>query len=89
MAGNPKVYILGAGSMGSLVAHEMTTKYPNALQMILLFKTQKRLNNFVNNNSELAIVKPRGQNIITSTSQLAAGRFPPTMKVKNQHQLTI
>lgn len=80
MASNPKVYILGAGSMGSLVAHEMTTKYPNALQMILLFKTQKRLNNFVNNNSELAIVKPRGQNIITSTSQLAAGRFPPTMK---------
>lgn len=80
MASNPKVYVLGAGSMGSLVAHEMASKYPNVLQMILLFKTQGRLNNFVKNNSELAVIKPRGQNIFTSTSQLAAGRFPPRLR---------
>lgn len=66
--------------MGSLVAHELTSKYPNALQMILLFKTQRRLSNFVQSNSELTMIRPRGHNIFTSTSQLTAGRYPPMLK---------
>lgn len=80
MVSGPKVYILGAGSMGSLVAHEMASKYLNLALMILLFKTQRRLNSFVHDNSELTVVKPRGQNIFTSTSRVAAGRFPPMLK---------
>lgn len=67
-----RVYVLGAGSMGLLVAHSLALAHPE-LSTVLLFKTQARLDNFVKHNSELSVVK-RDE---TVRAQLAAGRGPP------------
>lgn len=73
-----KVYVLGAGSMGSLVAHYMSLAHPE-LSMVLLMKTQARLDNFVRHNSEISVVKKDG----IVRAQLAAGGMSPMRKDGN------
>lgn len=66
-----KVYVLGAGSMGSLVAHSMALSNPE-ISMVLLLKSQARLDNFVKNNSELSVTRQHG----TIRQKVAAARVP-------------
>lgn len=71
-----RVYILGAGAMGTLVAHELAHTHP-ALQTILLFKNQRRLDSFIANESLVQVTRYIHDNIITTKAQLLAGREPP------------
>lgn len=75
-----KIYVLGAGSMGSLVAHELKTMHPNIAQTILLFKNQQRYNGFIAKDSQLTISRQNGDNIHTSQSQMPSWAQPPTLK---------
>lgn len=71
-----KVHILGAGAMGSLVAHELArcTK----MTPVLLLKSKNRLDHFINEGSTMTLLRPQGpSDIISTTESLAAARGPP------------
>lgn len=69
------VHVLGAGSMGSLLAHELVTAYPE-LQVTMLLKNKHRLNEFIYQNRQLTVVRQHDENIVTSKSQVLAETLP-------------
>ena len=78
MNGVQKVYVLGAGAMGSLVANEMATLHGSLVDMILLLKTKRRLDEFRNANSRILVSRRSGLESISSISEINADYRSPT-----------
>ncbi|ODV67975.1 2-dehydropantoate 2-reductase [Hyphopichia burtonii NRRL Y-1933] len=72
-----RIYVLGAGSMGSLLAHELRQSAPEIANPTLLFKGEQRLRDFIAHESKITVIRQKGENIFKSESQLAAGWQPP------------
>lgn len=72
------VYILGAGAMGSLVAHELALGGKVAPTLIL--RTKTRLDAYIRDNSTLTVVRPVGSETATSRAKVAAVCSPPVGK---------
>lgn len=78
-----RAYILGAGSMGSLLAHEIAKQFPNEIQTVLLFRSRARLDQFIHEKSELQIRRFGDNESKLSKSQHMAGYEPPLLKGGN------
>ncbi|SGZ50229.1 CIC11C00000004024 [Sungouiella intermedia] len=72
------VYVLGAGAMGSLVAHELALG--GKLAPTLLLKSRRRLEAFHNENSTISVVRPLGSESVSSKVKLNALVGPPVGK---------
>lgn len=70
-AKNAAVHVLGAGAMGSLVAHELVSTYPE-IQVTLLLRNKKRLRDFLQRNREITMVRQQDENEVISKSQVMA-----------------
>ncbi|KAK6456020.1 2-dehydropantoate 2-reductase [Scheffersomyces xylosifermentans] len=79
-----KEYILGAGSMGCLLAHELSQAFPKQVQPILLFRNQSRLNQFRADGSQVRVIRRKDSNVSTTTSILDSDRQPPFKDGKKQ-----
>ena len=73
-----KVYVLGAGSMGCLLSHEISQAFPKQIQPVLLFRNQQRLNQFRNEGSKIKVVRRKDANVVGSEVQLESDRQPPS-----------
>lgn len=78
-----KTYILGAGSMGCLLAHELSLASPQKIMPTLLFRNKDRLDNFRAANSTISVVKSQGANIQIQKSKLLGERTPPVVEGSN------
>lgn len=72
------VYVLGAGAMGSLVAHEVALG--GRLVPTLLLKSRRRLDAFHKESSTLTVVRPLGSESVSSKVKLNALVGPPVGK---------
>lgn len=72
------VYVLGAGAMGSLVAHEIALG--GRLAPTLLLKSKHRLDAFHKESSTLTVVRPLGSESVSSKVKLNALVGPPVGK---------
>ncbi|KAK6462064.1 2-dehydropantoate 2-reductase [Scheffersomyces coipomensis] len=73
----PKVFILGAGSMGCLVGHELTQAFGNQVNPVLLFRNQAVVDLYNSQGSEISIVKSKNSNITTTKTHIEAACKPP------------
>ncbi|KAK6199967.1 ketopantoate reductase PanE/ApbA C terminal-domain-containing protein [Scheffersomyces amazonensis] len=80
----PQIFVLGAGSMGCLVAHELKQAFGKQVNPILLFKTQKVLDLYNNEGSEITIIKSQNSNILTSKSRINGACKPPIIDNKQE-----
>jgi 2-dehydropantoate 2-reductase len=78
-----KTYILGAGAMGCLLAHELNLAFPQKILPTLLFRNKDRLDNFRAANSTISVVKSQGSNILIQKSKLLGANKPPVVDGSN------
>lgn len=64
------LHVLGVGSMGALVAHELSLR--GLVTPTLLFKNTQRLDDYNSNDLQLTIVRRSGDNTTLVTSKLTA-----------------
>lgn len=64
------LHVLGVGSMGALVAHEISLH--GLVNPVLLFKNIHRLNDYNSNDLQLTVVRRSGDNTTLVTSRLTA-----------------
>lgn len=77
-----RVYVLGAGSMGSLFAHELSKSF----EPVLLLRNMARVHQFRSSNNELKIIRldPSTENITAmKSSGIAAQCEPPQGIIEN------
>lgn len=72
------VYVLGAGAMGSLVAHELALG--GKIAPTLLFKSRARLDAFHQEGSNLTVLRPLGSESVSSRAKVNALSRPPIGK---------
>lgn len=58
-----KVFVLGAGSMGGLLAHELYRAFPEQILPTLLMRNRTRLNHYNEDGAEITVVRDQGGNI--------------------------
>lgn len=72
------VHVLGAGAMGSLVAHELALG--GKLAPTLLLKSKRRLEAFHQDGSKLSLLRPLGTESVSSKVEVKALYRPPVDK---------
>lgn len=73
MSGKLKLHVLGAGSMGCLVSHEVVRSNPNGVELVMLFKNRSRYDDFIRHNSEYTVFSKFGENYLKNTSRMNGG----------------
>ncbi|ODV80543.1 2-dehydropantoate 2-reductase [Suhomyces tanzawaensis NRRL Y-17324] len=78
-----RAYVLGAGSMGCLVAHELNQAFSRQMQPTLLLRNKNRVEEFNKANSQITVFKQNGLNVTSSKSTLTALYQPPEDTIDN------